>query len=99
MGNKNPLKKETWSLATNWSITLSQKGKDIGIKLNSRKKHPTRKNMLHSLLKRYLNRWCVISNAIGVNVQVYTTSNILMSIHIVSIGIDIIIFATTTLIV
>ena len=33
----------------------------------------------------------------GVNVQVYTTSNILMSIQIVSTMIDIIGFATTTL--
>ena len=32
----------------------------------------------------------VISIAIGVNVQVYTTSNILMSIKIVSTGIDVI---------
>ena len=32
---------------------------------------------------------CAISNAMGVNVQVYKTSNILMSIQIVSIGIDV----------
>ena len=40
---------------------------------------------------------CEISNAMCVNVQEYTTSNILMSIQIVFAWIDIIIFTTTTL--
>ena len=36
------------------------------------------------------NLVCAISNSIGVNLQVYTTSNILISIQIVSTGIDVI---------
>ena len=41
---------------------------------------------------------CAISNAMGVNVQVYITSNILMSIQIISIGIDVIKFDRVILI-
>ena len=40
---------------------------------------------------------CAISNAICVNVQVYTTSNILMSIQIVFTRIDVIRFGTAIL--
>ena len=40
---------------------------------------------------------CAIFNAMGVNVQVYTTSNILMNIQIISTGIDVIRFATAIL--
>ena len=36
-------------------------------------------------------------NVIGINVKMYTTSNILMNIQIVSTGIDIIRFATAIL--
>ena len=39
-----------------------------------------------------------ISIAIGVSMQVYATSNILMSTHIISTRIDVIIFAITILI-
>ena len=39
----------------------------------------------------------VISIVIGVNVQVYTINNILMSIQFVSTGIDVIKFTTTIL--
>ena len=46
---------------------------------------------------RNLDSWCVNSNAMGVNVQVYTTNNILMSMQIVSTWIDVIRFATTIL--
>ena len=42
---------------------------------------------------------CAISNVMDVNVQVYTTSNIQMSIQIVSTRIDVITFTTVILIV
>ena len=44
-----------------------------------------------------MEKCCVISIAMGVNVQVYTISNILMSIQIVSTGIDVIKLATAIL--
>ena len=48
-------------------------------------------------LHRIIICWCAVSNAMDVNVQVHTTSNILMSIQIVSTWIDVIRFATATL--
>lgn len=41
--------------------------------------------------------WCAISNTIGVNVQLYTTFNILISVQIVSTETNVIRFITATL--
>ena len=51
-------------------------------------------------LKNFYENTCwVFSITIGVNVQAYTTSNILMNIHIISSGIDVIKLVTVILIV
>ena len=50
----------------------------------------------HSILRNDV-KTLLICIAISVNVQVYTTSNIIMSIQIVSIRINVIVLATTIL--